>query len=99
MQLKLFTLLIAIWTAYKDFVSDKAANAALAVSERKWWPDFFKESGLMLMALFAPVIGIALLLILVHRLRKAILLLVMIPVFIASYRMNHPASAGSGDIG
>ena len=37
MQLKLFTLLIAIWTAYKDFVSDKAANAALAVSERKRW--------------------------------------------------------------
>lgn len=99
MNLKLFTLLIVIWTAYKDFVSGKAANAALAISERKWWPDFFKESGLVLMALFAPVIGIALLLMLVHRLRKAILLLVMIPVFIASYRMNHPASAGSGDIG
>lgn len=35
--MNLITLLIVIWTAYKDFVSDKAANAALAVSERKRW--------------------------------------------------------------
>lgn len=95
----MMNLLIALWLAYKEFVIDKAANAALAVSERKWWPDFFKESGLLLMALSAPVAGTALLLALVYRLRKTFLLLVMIPVFIASYRMNHPASAGSGDVG
>lgn len=94
MNLKLFALLMVIWTAYKNFVSDKAANAAQAVSERKWWPDFFKESGLLLMALSAPVAGTALLLALAYRLRKTILLLVMIPVFIASYRMNHPDSTG-----
>lgn len=99
MQSKLFLLLIAIWTAYKNFISDKAANAVAAVSERKWWPDFFKESGLMLVALLAPVFGTALLLMLANRLKRAILLLVVIFVFIASYRMNHPASAESGDIG
>ena len=97
MQPKLLVLLMIMCTAYKDFIGAKAANAALAISERKW-PDFFKEVGLVLMALFAPVIGTALLLMLVYRLKRAILLLVVILVFIASYRMNHPASEGSGNI-
>lgn len=98
MNLKLFALLMVIWTAYKNFVSDKAANAVAAVSERKWWPDFFKESGLMLVALLAPVFGTALLLMLMNRLKRAILLLVVLLIFIASYRMNHPAKAESGNI-
>ena len=57
MQPKLLVLLMIMCTAYKDFIGAKAANAALAISERKW-PDFFKEVGLVLMALFAPVIEI-----------------------------------------
>lgn len=98
MQQKLLVLLIIMWTAYKDFIGEKAANAALAVSERKW-PDFFKEGGLMLMALFVPVIGTALLLMAVNRWKKAILLLVMGLIFVASYRMNHPDNTGGDDIG
>ena len=98
MQSKLFLLLITIWTAYKEFIGGKVANAALAVSERNW-PDFFKEFGLMLAALLAPVVGTALLVMALNRWKKAILLLVMGSIFVASYRMNHPVSAGSGDIG
>lgn len=98
MQSKLFLLLITIWTAYKEFIGGKVANAALAVSERNW-PDFFKEFGLMLAALLAPVVGTALLVMALNRWKKAILLLVIGSIFVASYRMNHPASAGSGDIG
>lgn len=90
-------LIITLWLAYKEFVIDKAANAAIAGSERRW-PDFFKESGLLLAALLAPVFGTALLLMLANRLKRAILLLVVLLVFIASYRMNHPASGGSGNI-
>lgn len=97
-MLNLLNLLIALCLAYKEFVCDKAANAALAISERKW-PDFFKEGVLVLMALFAPVIGTALLLMAVNRLKKVILLLVMIPIFVASYRMNHPDSGGDNAVG
>lgn len=96
MQPKLFMLLIILLMAYKEFLIAKAANAALAISERKW-PDFFKEGGLMLMALFAPVIGTALLLMAVNRWKKAILLLVVGLIFVASYRMNHPDNTGGGD--
>lgn len=93
MQSQMIMFLIALWTAYRGFVEDKAANAALAVSERKW-PDFFKQSGLMLLALFAPVIGTVLLLMAINRWKRAILLLIMVPVFVASYRMNHSDSTG-----
>lgn len=93
MQPRLLILLMIMCTAYKDFIGTKAANAVLAISKRKW-PDFFKEGGLVLMALFAPVIGTALLLMAVNRWKKAILLLVMGLILVASYRMNHPNSGG-----
>ena len=91
-------LIAAIWRRYKSLVSDKAANTATACEEQHW-SDFFKEIGLMLAALFAPVICTALLLMAVNRWKKAILLLIMVPVFVASYRMNHPASTSNNAVG
>ncbi len=98
MQSRLLMLLTVLWTAYKGFIEDKTANAVFAVSERKW-PDFFKQSGFMLLALFAPVIGTVLLLMAVNRWKRAILLLIMFSIFVASYRMNHADSTGDGTVG
>ena len=91
-------LIITLWLAYKEFVIDKAANAVAAVSEQRW-PDFFKEAGLMVAALLAPVVGTVLLLMAMDRWKKAILFLIMIPVLVASSRANHPTSVGSGNVG
>lgn len=94
----MINLLTALYLAYKEFVSEKAANATAAVSEQRW-PDFFKEFGLMLAALLAPVLVTVLLFMAAYRWRKAILLLAMFPILVASYRANHPTGEGSDNIG
>ena len=94
----MINLIVALWLAWKDYLSNAAANATFAVSERQW-PDFFKELGLITVALLAPVGGIALLLLAAYQFQKAILLLVMLAVLVASYRANHPDSTGDRDPG
>lgn len=85
----MLTLIMTMWLGYKVFVSNTATNAATAFNEQNW-PNFFKDFGLMFIAVLAPVGGIAILLLVAYRWRKALLVLVMCPILFASWKANHP---------
>ena len=85
-----------IWNIYKEFVNEKATNAAAAFSKREW-PVFFKELSHMLIAMLVPIIGIILLFLAVYQWWKTLLVLIMIPILVASYRANHPKDDDDGD--
>ncbi|MBD5118620.1 MAG: hypothetical protein HDT37_05870 [Clostridiales bacterium] len=93
-------LIMAMCLSYKNFVNDRATDAAIAWNDKNW-PDFFKAIALMSATLFAPVFGFSVLLWAAYRWRKALLILAMIPILIASavYRASHPGNAGDIDNG
>lgn len=91
----MLNLLMALWLAWKDYVSNTAENAATALSERQW-PDFFKALGLMSVALLAPVGGIAILFLVAYRWRKALLVMVVCPILLKySKRIDERGGRGT----
>lgn len=86
----MFDLIKTVWNGGKQFVNDKATNAAAEFSKRKW-PEFFKEFGLMLVAVLVPIFSVILLLMAAYRWRRIFLLLGIIFILAASYRANHPS--------
>ena len=86
-------LIKTIWDGGRKFVNDKAINAAAAFSKRKWL-DFFKEFGLMLVAMIVPIISVILLFMAAYQWRRILLLLGIIFVLSASYYANHSSNAG-----
>lgn len=94
----MFDLIVAWWLSYKTFVSDKATNAAAAWNSRDR-TNFITEFVLLLLAVLAPIAGMAILLLAAYRLRNALVALVMLPILVASYRVNHTTNAGNIDDG
>ena len=82
-------LFASLMHSYKCFVSRKATTAADLWSEKSL-RDFFKEIGILLLALATPVAVMSLLVFAAYRFRKTLIMLLLFPVLIASYRANHP---------
>ena len=82
-------LLISLLLSYKDFVSRKATTAADLWSEKSL-REFSKEISILLLALATPVAVMSLLVFAAYRFRKTLIMLLLFPVLIASYRANHP---------
>lgn len=91
----MFDLLKTIWNGLKKFVNDKATNATIAFNEHNWL-GFLKEFGLMLVTMLIPASSAVLLLIAAYRWRKTLLVLIMIPILVASYRANNSKDDGDG---
>lgn len=91
-------LILALWCSYKTFLSGKAANATTAWSSQDK-TNFIIELVLLLLAVSAPIAGVAVLLLVAYQLRKSLLLLAMIPVLLASYEANHPSGKREIDDG
>ena len=81
-------LLISLFISYKDFVSRKATTAASLWSEKSL-REFSKEISILLLALAMPVAIMSLLVFAAYRFRKTLIMLLLFPVLIASYRANH----------
>ena len=85
-------LLVSLIHSYKGFICRKATNATNFWSEKNL-RNFSKEICILLLALVAPIAAMSLLVSVAHRFRKTLIMLLMFPVLIASYRANHPGGS------
>ena len=84
-------LFASLILSYKCYVSRKATIAANLWSEKNL-RNFSKEIGILLLILVAPVAVMSLLVFVAYRFRKTLIMLLLFPVLIASYRANHPGT-------